>query len=312
MSLRALRTLQAIARHRSFAGAGKAVGLTQSAVSLQVKALEEEFGAPLFDRSRRLPVLTEAGRIVVARSAEVLALYDDIAGALGDERSLAGRLRVGAVQTALAGVLPDALVALNRAHPRARVSVSVGLSAEMAEKVAAGELDAALTTEPVRPYPAGLVWTPLYQDRFWLFAPPGQARRSARDLLAELPFIRFDSKAWAGRVIDRELRRMRVEVHEEMVLDSQDIILRMVEKGLGVAVLAVSDEIFAGLPLTCLPFGEPQLIRNIVMLERQDRRGGRLAVALAVAVMGAKQAAASPARKRAKATRKARPRPSSP
>jgi DNA-binding transcriptional LysR family regulator len=312
MSLRALRTLQAIARHRSFAGAGKAVGLTQSAVSLQVKALEEEFGAPLFDRSRRLPVLTEAGRIVVARSAEVLALYDDIAGALGDERSLAGRLRVGAVQTALAGVLPDALVALNRAHPRARVSVSVGLSAEMAEKVAAGELDAALTTEPVRPYPAGLVWTPLYQDRFWLFAPPGQARRSARDLLAELPFIRFDSKAWAGRVIDRELRRMRVEVHEEMVLDSQDIILRMVEKGLGVAVLAVSDEIFAGLKLTCLPFGEPQLIRNIVMLERQDRRGGRLAVALAEAVTNAKAAAASPARKRAKAARKARPRPSSP
>ena len=61
MSLRALRTLQAIARHGSFAAAGKAVGLTQSAVSLQVKALEEEFGAPLFDRSRRLPVLTEAG-----------------------------------------------------------------------------------------------------------------------------------------------------------------------------------------------------------------------------------------------------------
>ena len=62
MSLRALRTLQAIARHGSFAAAGKAVGLTQSAVSLQVKVLEEEFGAPLFDRSRRLPVLTEAGR----------------------------------------------------------------------------------------------------------------------------------------------------------------------------------------------------------------------------------------------------------
>ncbi|MBP6770563.1 MAG: LysR family transcriptional regulator, partial [Reyranella sp.] len=149
MSLRALRTLQAIARHGSFAGAGKAVGLTQSAVSLQVKALEEEFGAALFDRSRRLPVLTEAGRIVVARSAEVLALYDDIAAALGDGRSLAGRLRAGAVQTALAGVLPDALVALNRAHPRARGAVAGRLSAEMAEKGAAGERDAALTTRPV-------------------------------------------------------------------------------------------------------------------------------------------------------------------
>ena len=96
---------------------------------------------------------------------------------------------------------------------------------------------------------------------------------------------------------------MRVEVHEEMVLDSQDIILRMVEKGLGVAVLAVSDEIFSGLKLTCLPFGEPQLIRNIVLLERQDRRGGRLALALADAVKGAKEEAS---------TRKARPRRSSP
>ncbi len=84
MSIRALRTLQAIARHGSFAGAGKAVGLTQSAVSLQVKALEDEFGAALFDRSRRLPVLTEAGRIVVARSAER-------AGALRRHRRRAGR-----------------------------------------------------------------------------------------------------------------------------------------------------------------------------------------------------------------------------
>ena len=90
-----------------------------------------------------------------------------------------------------------------------------------------------------------------------------------------------------------------------MVLDSQDIILLMVEKGLGVAVLAVSDETFAGLKLTCLPFGEPQLIRNIVMLERQDRRGGRLAVALAEAVKVAKKAASAK-------TRKARPRRSSP
>ncbi len=53
----------------------------------------------------------------------------------------------------------------------------------------------------------------------------------------------------------------------------------------------MSDEVFAGLPLTCLPFGEPQLIRNIVLLERQDRRGGRLAAALADAVKDAKEKA---------------------
>ncbi|ACL61590.1 LysR family transcriptional regulator [Methylobacterium nodulans] len=291
MSLRALRTLHAIAQHGSFARAGEVVGLTQSAVSLQVKMLEEEFGARLFDRSRRLPRLTEAGRIVLEKSAEVLALYDQIASALSDEQSLAGRLRLGAVQTALSGVLPEALAALNQSHPRVRVHVSAGMSAELALRIAAGELDAAVTTEPVRPHPPDLVWTPLYEDRFWLIAPPGHDARSPRELLSELPFIRFDSHAWAGRVIDRELRRMRLDVREEMVLDSLEVILRMVEKGLGVAVVPLSDDVLATLRLTTLPFGEPQLIRRIVLLERQDCTGGRLSAALAQAVMDIKKGA---------------------
>ncbi|WP_105418337.1 MULTISPECIES: LysR family transcriptional regulator [Neorhizobium] len=287
MSLRALRTLQAIVRHGSFARAGEVVGLTQSAVSLQVKALEQEFGMKLFDRSRRLPVLTGAGRIVLEKSQEILALYDRIAEALGDEQSLAGRLRVGAIQTALSGVLPEALAALNRAHPRVRVHVAAGMSAELALQVAAGELDAAVTTDPVRPYPADLTATPLYEDRFWILAPLGHEHSSSRDLLCELPFIRFDSRAWAGRLIDRELRRQRLDVREEMVLDSQDVILRMVEKGLGVAVVPLSDQARADLLLTCIPFGEPQLIRRVVLLERRGHDGGQLSRALAQAIIQA-------------------------
>ncbi|NEU12147.1 LysR family transcriptional regulator [Methylobacterium sp. BTF04] len=284
MSLRALRTLHAIARHGSFARAGEAVGLTQSAVSLQVKALEEEFGAELFDRSRRLPRLTEAGRIVLEQSAEVLALYDRIAPALGDEHSLAGRLRLGAIQTALSGVLPEALAALHQAHPRVRVHVSAGMSADLARQVVDGTLDAAVTTEPVQPHPAGLVWTPLYSDGFWLIAPPGHEGRETRALLRDLPFIRFDSQAWAGRVIERELRRQHLDIREEMVLDSQEVILRMVAMGLGVAVIPISDKACANLTLTRVRFGDPPLTRRVVLLERRDRCGGRLAAALAQAV----------------------------
>src|SRR3712207_520152 len=256
MSLKALRTLLAIARHGAFARAADAVGLTQSAVSLQVKALEEEFGAQLFDRTRRQPTLTEAGRIVLARAEEVLALYDRIPDALSDERALAGRLRLGAVQTALSGPVPDALVLLRRAHPRLRVHVAAGMSAELARRVSAGgvdganppepgrahpphprrghplagrlrlgavqtalsgpvpdalvllrrahprlrvhvaagmsaelarrvsagELDAAITTEPVRPHPPDLVWDTLYEDRFWVLAPPEHEGRDPREL----------------------------------------------------------------------------------------------------------------------------------
>lgn len=285
MSLRALKTLQAIAKFGSFGRAGEAVGLTQSAVSLQIKALEAEFGSRLFDRSRRLPRLTAAGRIVLDKSAEVLALYDQIALALSDEQSLAGRLALGSIQTSLSGPLPEALVDLNRSHPRVRVHVVAGISAELAQKVADCELDAAITTQPVRPHPQNLVWTKLYEDRFWLIAPADVYDRTPRELLEQLPFIRFDSQAWAGWMIKQELKRMRVVVREEMVLDSQDVIIRMVERGLGVAVIPLSDEVRAKLCLTCLRFGNPQLTRNVVLLERQDRLTTRLASALGEAVM---------------------------
>ena len=284
MSLRAFRTLQAIARHGSFGRAGEAVGLTQSAVSLQVKALETEFGIELFDRSRRLPVFTEAGKIVLAKGEEVLALYDRIPEALSDERSLAGRLKVGAMPSVLAGILPDALVVLYRAHPRIRVHVTYGLSGELAHQVAAGELDVAVTLEPARPHPANLSWTSLYEDRFWLIAPPGLDHEDPRRLLSEQPFIRLDSRAWSGRTVERELRRLRVSVREEMVLGSPETIIKMVQKGLGISIISMSDELRAEVPLTCLPFGEPQLTRRIGLMERQDRSGGRLAAALAQAV----------------------------
>lgn len=286
MSLRALRTLVAIARHRTFARAGEAVGLTQSAVSLQVKALEAAFNVRLFDRSRREPSLTEAGRIVLAQAEQILSLYDRIPDALSDEKALVGRLRIGAIHTALAGPLPDALLALRRQHPGLRVHVAAGLSAELAQRVVDGELDAAITSHPVRPHPADLVWSTLYEDRFWLLAPPQYAGHDARTLLTDLPFIRFDAQAWAGRMIASELRRLGIRVREEMVLDSKETIVRMVASGLGAAVVALSDSVLTQLPpIVRLPFGQPQMRRAVVLLEHQSRPAQRLTQALAEAVV---------------------------
>lgn len=286
MSLKALRTLIAIARHGTFARAADAIGLTQSAVSLHIKALEDEFAVQLFDRTRRQPSLTEAGYIVLARAEEVVALYDRIPEALSDEQSLAGRLRLGAIQTALSGPVPDALVLLRRTHPRLRVHVASGLSAGLAQRVAAGELDAAITTEPVRPHPPDLFWSTLYEDRFWTLAPPEHEGRSLNELLRELPFIRFDAQAWAGRMITHELRRLDVDVREEMALDNPQVIIRMVASGLGVAIVTLPDAALPDLPvLARLPFGQPQLRRRVVLLERQERPARRLTQALGDAVV---------------------------
>jgi len=285
MSLRALRTLLAIAQHGSFARAAEAVHLTQSAVSLHIKSLEEEFNAALFDRSRRLPVLTEAGHLAVERASEIIALYESIAADVGEGSELRGRLRVGAIHTALAGTLPAALAALSRSHPHLRINVVSGMSAELATRVEAGELDAAVTTQPVKPHPYGLVSTPLYQEAFWIIAPANLKDVPLRQLLQEHPLIRFDRRAWAGRTIEREFRRLRLRVQTAMELDSQEAILHMVSSGLGVAVVPLSRQALESVRhLVVHPFGEPQCLRQVVLLEREDRPVARLAAALAQAI----------------------------
>ncbi len=133
----------------------------------------------------------------------------------------------------------------------------------------------------MRPHPAELTWTTLYEDRFWLLAPPHYAERDARTLLEALPFIRFDAQAWAGRMIAAELRRIGVRVREEMVLDSAETIARMVARGLGAAIVALPDSTLARLPpVTRLPFGQPQMGRAVVLLEHRSRPAERFARAL--------------------------------
>ncbi|WP_118134737.1 LysR family transcriptional regulator [Oceanicella sp. SM1341] len=281
MSLRALRSLVAIARHGSFARAAETLGLTPSAVSLHVKTLETEFAVALFDRSHRAVRLTEAGREALLRAEAILAAWDGMGEALASGPDLVGQLRLGAVQTALAGPLPDALARLRAAHPRLRISVSSGMSAELARRIGDGELDAAITTQPVPPWPQGLRFTPAYGHGFWVVAAPHLAGRDARALLTTEPFLRFDKRAWAGRLIDDELRRQAIPVTELMEIDSQEALLRMAANGLGVAIVPLDEREFERAPpLARQPFGSPQLTRSMGLLERDDSARVRFSAAL--------------------------------
>ncbi|WP_296232089.1 LysR family transcriptional regulator [Pseudomonas sp. UBA4617] len=285
MSLKALRTLVTIARHGTFARAADLLSLTPSAVSLHIKTLEDELHVTLFDRSRRQVALTEAGQLAVARAETILAAYDELADALASGPSLRGRLRLGAIHTVLARRLPKALVWLKAHHLQLHISVASGMSAELARRVEDGELDAAITTEPVSPYPQSLEFTALFEDRFWAIASPELAGRSVAQLLASQPFLRFDKRAWAGRQIEQELRRQHLQVSEQMELDSQEALARMAVMGLGVAIIPMADEDLARLPpATCLPFGEPQLIRRVVLLEHEKSQRRHLSAVLKTAL----------------------------
>ena len=103
MSIRMLRTLIAVAEHKTFSAAADAVYVTHAAVSQQMRTLEQEWQVTLFDRSRRTPELTPAGRAIVARAREVVRAYDTILAAALGEEGLRGEISVTHTPTTSSG-----------------------------------------------------------------------------------------------------------------------------------------------------------------------------------------------------------------
>jgi DNA-binding transcriptional LysR family regulator len=267
MDIRHLKTLIAIAEHRSFVGAADAIGLTQSAVSLHVKALEEELNARLFDRDTRPPLLNANGRQLVERAREIVGLCDKLTNSFsGSEKT--GTLELGAVQTALSGVLPPALVILRSIHPDLQIRVTSGLSAELADAVRKGNLDVAMVSEPTQ-LATGLSWHASGQEPLMVIAPKNAKGETDRELLESLPYIRFQRFAWAGRVIDTHIRDRGIQVEQGMEMDSLEAVSMMVSNGLGVSIVPkrpISDP-FPG-DIRSMPFGEPPVYRDIGLVER--------------------------------------------
>ena len=268
MNIRHLETLLAIADSGSFAAAAERVGVTQSAVSMQMKTLEEELGAALFDRARRPPVLNDTADGLLSRVRELVRLSEDIR-AVAAGTSARGRLRLGIIPTAATGLVPAALARLAVRAPELRIRVESGLSADLLRRVAQGALDDAVVTETPR-LERGLVLNPIHEEPLVVAAPIGAAGRTDRDLLRTLPFVRFNRRTGVGRVIDTALRQRRIVVSEAMELDSIEAILAMVSRGLGVAVApaeSVTEELRE--TVRTVPFGNPAVVRRVALVERE-------------------------------------------
>lgn len=272
MNLRHLETLLAIADTGSFAAAADRVGVTQSAVSMQMRTLEAVLGAELFDRARRPPVLSELGRALLTQAREVVRAAEDLTAAAAGS-ALRGRLRLGVIPTAATGLVPDALARLAARAPDLQIRIESGLSVDLARRVAQGTLDAALVTDAPRPE-RGLVVRPVLEEPLLVVAPRDAAGATARALLQKLPFVRFNRRTGVGRVIDAALRRDRIAVTETMELDSIEAILAMVGRGLGVAVAPAGSVVGpVAETVRTLPFGDPQVRRRVGLLERERAAG---------------------------------------
>ncbi len=271
MSLRNLRILTAIALKGSFAAAADHMGLTQSAISLQVKNLEEQVGAQLFERTGRSPKLNANGRLVLERAREILTIYDGIRDELTPSGMIKGTLTLGVVPTVLTGPLPPVLGRLRKRYEDLHVKLLSSLSAELVRQVEEGNLDAALTTEPPYTVSPQYEWQEYDVEPFFVVAPKTTEASSVELLFERFPFVRFDKTAWAGALVDGQLMAQGIRPRDVMEFDSLEAALSLVEQGLGIAVVPLNKRRLkqAGKHFALTPFGAPQLTRRVGMFQKR-------------------------------------------
>ena len=151
MDLHQLRGFYEIARTRSFTRAADKLFLSQPAISLQIKALEDELGKALFDRKRREIRLTEAGEVLFKYVQQIFDGLEDARNEIAAlDKEVSGRLVVGTSDTNCTYILPDALEEFRRCYPGVDLDIRNRISPEIAKLVATDEVDIGLVTLPVR------------------------------------------------------------------------------------------------------------------------------------------------------------------
>ena len=201
MNLKALQSLVTIHDCQSFLEAARRLGVNQSSISMQIKALEEYLGVELFDRSVRPPAMTRAAIAIVQPAREILALLDVVQERARHPAALAGQLLLGAISTSTLVLLPDALTAIQRRYPAIQIRVESGLSAFLIEHVSRGILDAAVVTEP-QVLPDGLRSDVIMRERLALVSAIGSKGPACVADLSQHRFIRFNRKVGVGEIID--------------------------------------------------------------------------------------------------------------
>lgn len=265
-----LKTLVAVARFGTFAAAGERIGLTQAAVSGQMKRLEERLGTALFERTGRSAVLNAAGLRTLERAKTIIAMFDHIADPADDASG--GQLRIGAIASVQSAILARALAPFRQRFGNTRVRIVPGVSLHLLDLIDAGELDLAVLIEPPFGLPKNLVWQPLLREPYALAVPEWLEGDDWRILLREQPFIRYDRGSFGGRQVDRFLRAQSIEPNEAIEIDDVAGMSALVACGLGVALLPIVD----GSPPTAAPvrmvsLAEETFYREIGILQSPDR-----------------------------------------
>src|ERR671937_1672441 len=285
MDTRQLAAFCAVVERRSFSQAAARLGVTQPAVSLQIRALEERLGQRLLDRSGRRVEPTEAGMLLYRNAQKLLALEEQLVEEVSAaaESALTGRLEIGASTGPGGSVLPPLLCEFQAVNPGTTIGLSVFDTQTVVDLVGRRELELGVVGAARRP--RAVVFEPFFRDEVVLAVPPGHrfaGRTVSLDELREEPLIVMQEGAGVRQVIEDELRGVGMRLRDldvRLELGLQESVRSAVAAGHGVSFisrLAIEADLATGVLATARVRGlDP--VREILLARASGRTETRAA-----------------------------------
>ncbi len=277
MELRQLRYLVALDEERNFTRAAQREHIAQPAMSQQIRRLEEEVGLELVDRSTRRATMTDAGLALVARArrvlAEVEAAYVELEAIRGVQ---SGRVTLGVMHTMGPIDISLALAVFHGRHPQVELTVREYSSEELADLLRVDDLDLAFLSLTDRIERGGLGLQQLMSEELVVILPRDHRLADRAQLrMAELAgeeFISYREGARLRELLTSAGQHAGFEPRVKLESNESRRIRRLVERGMGVAILPHSDAEEPGADVAVATLIEPTLRRDITLAWRADRR----------------------------------------
>jgi DNA-binding transcriptional LysR family regulator len=275
MDLDQLHTFLEIVRLKSFSKAAQSCFRTQPAVSAQVRQLEQDLSAPLFERLGTKIALTPAGRIFADYAEQILELRKRAQDTISElERTPRGELVIAANEATCIYVLPRVFYEYKKLFPNVEIVVDRSYGARVVEAVVDNQADFGLTQLPVKEKRLQVV--KIHSDEIKMIVPPNHpfARKKevvATELIGE-PLLLPKTGTTRNR-LTAWLEAVEDEISVSMELDSTEMIKRFVMAGLGASFVAAThciEEVAAG-KLAAISLGPDAIVRQVALIYRRDK-----------------------------------------
>jgi DNA-binding transcriptional LysR family regulator len=284
MQIETLKIFCDLVETQSFSQAAERNFVTQSAVSQQVRGLEEKFKRRLLERvrGRRDVRLTDAGRSFYEESRNVLAAYEGLQERVRSlDGTVSGTVRVATVYSIGLHELPPVVRRFMELYPSAKIDLEYSRTTRIMRDVLSGAIELGLVAYPEKR--RGLTVIPLQGDRLVLICPPSHPlalrKRVKASELSGHDFVLFERDIPTRRATDKILKAHGVTVHRAAEFDNIETIKRAVEVGFGLAIVprpSVLDEQKSG-QLAVVALAEPEWTRTVGIIHRSDRTLGMAA-----------------------------------